>query len=40
VTFFPSTLDPWTITLRRELITAYLQKVDSVVAEMNKIASM
>jgi len=40
VTFFPSTLDPWTITLRRELITAYLQNVDSVVAEMNKIASM
>ena len=40
VTFFPRTLDPWTITLRRELIAAYLQKVDSVVAEMNKIASM
>jgi hypothetical protein len=40
VTFFPRTLDPWTITLRRELIAAYLQKVDSVVAEMNKVASM
>jgi hypothetical protein len=36
VTFFPRAMDPWTITLRRELIDAYLQKVDSVVAEMKK----
>lgn len=36
VTFFPRVLDPWTITLRRELIEAYLQKVDSVVAELRK----
>jgi len=40
VTFFPSVLEPWTITLRRELITAYLTKVDSVVAELRKTAAM
>lgn len=36
VTFFPSALVPWSHTLRRELIVAYLEKVDSVVAEMRK----
>ena len=36
VTFFPEVLDPWTITLRRELISAYLNAVDSVVTEMKK----
>jgi hypothetical protein len=40
VTFFPRVLDPWTITLRRELIAAYLKKVDSVVAELRKTATM
>ena len=34
VKFFPTVLDPWTITLRRELISAYLNAVDSVVTEM------
>ena len=38
VTFYPRVLDPWTLTLRRELIDAYLAKVDSVVAEMKKSA--
>jgi hypothetical protein len=36
VTFFPRAFDQWTITLRRELIAAYLTRVDSVVAEMRK----
>jgi hypothetical protein len=36
VTFLPSIQDPWTITLRRELIAAYLTKVDSIVAGMRK----
>jgi hypothetical protein len=36
VTFFPTVREPWTITLRRDLIAAYLKKVDSVVAEMRK----
>jgi hypothetical protein len=36
VTFFPRVQSPWTLELRRELIAAYLQKVDSVVAEMRK----
>lgn len=36
VTFFPRVRDPWTITLRRELIAAYLAKVDSVVADMSQ----
>lgn len=36
VTFFPMMRDPWTITLRRELIAPYLNTVDSVVAEMRK----
>ena len=40
VTFLPRVDEPWTITLRRELITAYLTKVDSVVAELRKTASM
>lgn len=34
VTFLPRGRDPWAVTLRRELIAAYLTKVDSVVAEM------
>lgn len=34
VTFFPAGLKPWTITLHRELIAAYLKTVDSVVAEV------
>ena len=36
VVTFDATRDPWTITLRRELIAAYLTAVDSVVAEMRK----
>ncbi len=40
VTFLPIVRDPWTITLRRELIAAYLTKVDSVVAEMRKAGAM
>jgi hypothetical protein len=40
VTFYPRVQEPWTITLRRELITAYLNKVDSVVAELRKTASL
>lgn len=40
VTFFPGVQEPWMITLRRELITAYLTKVDSVVAEMRKTGTM
>ncbi|HMA19445.1 MAG TPA: hypothetical protein VKO87_01515 [Gemmatimonadaceae bacterium] len=36
VTFFPTVLDPWTITLRRDLISTYLHAVDSVVTEMKK----
>jgi len=34
VTFFPAAVEPWTITLHRELISAYLKTVDSVVAEL------
>ncbi len=34
VTFHPAVYEPWTITLRAELITAYLSRVDSVVARM------
>ncbi len=34
VTFIPTGRDSWTVTLRRELIAAFLTKVDSVVAEM------
>lgn len=34
VTFIPTGRDTWTVTLRRELIAAFLTKVDSVVAEM------
>lgn len=40
VTFLPRIQDPWRITLRRELIAAYLTKVDSVVAEMRKTGTM
>jgi hypothetical protein len=36
VTFLPSVLEPWTISLSHELISAYLKKVDSVVAEMRQ----
>jgi hypothetical protein len=36
VTFYPSVQEPWSITLRRELIDAYLQKVDSVAAVMRR----
>lgn len=39
VTFFPRVREPWTITLRRELITAYLDKVDLVVADMTRTAT-
>ncbi|MBI2408841.1 MAG: hypothetical protein HYV19_11115 [Gemmatimonadetes bacterium] len=39
VTFVPASQDPWTITLRRELITAYLTAVDSVVAERQKVSA-
>ena len=34
VTFFPAATEPWTITLHRDLISAYLKTVDSVVAEL------
>lgn len=34
VTFLPGGRDPWAVVLRRELIAAYLMKVDSVVAAM------
>ena len=40
VTFFPARLEPWKIALRPELVAAYLQKVDSVVAEMKKTERM
>jgi hypothetical protein len=36
VTFFPIVREEWKITLRKELIAAYLSKVDSVVAVMKK----
>jgi hypothetical protein len=36
VVTFDATRDPWTITLRRELIAAFLTSVDSVVAERRK----
>ena len=34
VTFFPAAVEPWTITLHHDLISAYLKTVDSVVAEL------
>jgi hypothetical protein len=40
VTFYPQVQEPWTITLRRELIAAYLDEVDSVVAELRKKGTM
>ena len=40
VTFYPRVQDPWTLYLRRELISAYLAKVDSVVKEMRKSGTM
>lgn len=40
MTFYPRVQKPWTITLRRELISAYLKTVDSVVMELRKTASM
>ena len=33
VRFFPAAVEPWTITLHHDLISAYLKTVDSVVAE-------
>ena len=39
VTFYPSLQQPWSLTLRRELINAYLEKVDSVAAVMTSVAS-
>ena len=39
VTFFPAVRKPWTLTLRRELIAAYLQKVDSVAAALRQTAT-
>lgn len=36
VTFYPRVEDPWTLYLRRELISSYLIKVDSVVKAMRK----
>jgi hypothetical protein len=36
VTFFPRVMEPWTLTLRRELIAAYLEKVDRVVADLRR----
>jgi len=40
LTFYPQVLEPWTITLHRELIAAYLKTVDSVVAEMRTTRAM
>ena len=40
VTFYPSVMEPWTITLRREVIAPYLNKLDSVVAQLRKTATM
>lgn len=39
VTIIPKVSDPWTITLRRELIEAYLEKVDAVVADLKRAAA-
>jgi hypothetical protein len=40
VRFVPDVGDQWTITMRRELIAAYLKKVDSVVADARKSRAM
>jgi hypothetical protein len=40
VRFVPEVGDQWTITMRRELIAAYLNKVDSVVADARKARTM
>lgn len=40
VMFFPRVGETWTISLRHALIAAYLTRVDSVAAEMRKIAAM
>jgi hypothetical protein len=40
VTFFPPVMTPWTLTIRRQLIDAYLAKVDSVVTDMKRVAAM
>jgi hypothetical protein len=40
VTFHPGVFEDWTLTLRHELIEAYLTKVDSVVAEAKKAHAM
>jgi hypothetical protein len=39
VTFYPTLGEPWTLALRPELVTAYLHKVDSVVARMRAVAT-
>ena len=39
VTFYPAVMQPWTLTIRRQLIDAYLAKVDSVVTEMKRVAT-
>lgn len=36
VMFYPAVQDPWSLYLRRELISAYLIKVDSVVRAMKR----
>lgn len=40
VTFFPRVHERWTLTLRRELIAAYLNKVDSIVAVSKRTGSL
>ncbi len=40
VTFYPAVMQPWTLTIRRQLIDAYLAKVDSVVTDMKRVAAM
>ena len=39
IAFVPRVLEPWKITLRRELIDAYLARVDSVITESRTIAT-
>jgi hypothetical protein len=39
VTFVPSVGDPWKFTVRRELIAAYLTRIDSVVGAMRRTAT-
>jgi hypothetical protein len=40
VNFLPRSRDPWSVTVRRALIAAYLATVDSVVASMKKTWTM